>query len=114
MTEFMMIFRNEYNPSVKPTPEQMQASIKQWQDWIGGIAAQGKFLSTNRLSSAGKILKPNNVVVDGPYAEVKEIIGGYIIVKATNIDEAMKLAEGCPILDIGGHVEVRTVIEMAN
>jgi hypothetical protein len=84
MTEFMMIFRNDYNPSFKPSPEQMQASIKQWQDWIGGIAAQGKFLSTNRLGFEGKTLKPNNVIADGPYAEVKEIIGGYILVKASN------------------------------
>ena len=114
MTEFMMIFRNDYNPAFKPSPEQMQASIKQWQDWIGGIAAQGKFVGTNRLSSVGKTLKPNQVIVDGPYAEVKEIIGGYVIVKATTLDEAMKLAEGCPILAIGGHVEVRTVIPMTN
>jgi hypothetical protein len=114
MTEFMMIFRNDYNPSFKPSPEQMQASIKQWQDWIGGIAAQGKFLSTNRLGFEGKTLKPNNVIADGPYAEVKEIIGGYILVKAFNIDEAMKLAEGCPILTIGGHVEVRNVLPMNN
>lgn len=110
----MMIFRNDYNPSFKPSPEQMQASIKQWQDWIGGIAAQGKFLSTNRLGFEGKTLKPNNVIADGPYAEVKEIVGGYILVKATNIDEAMKLAEGCPILTIGGHVEVRSVMPMNN
>lgn len=108
----MMIFRNDYNPSFKPSPEQMQASIKQWQDWIGGIAAQGKFLSTNRLGFEGKTLKPNNVITDGPYAEVKEIVGGYILVKATNIDEAMKLAEGCPILNIGGHVEVRNVLKI--
>ncbi len=110
----MMIFRSDYNPSFKPSPEQMQASIKQWQDWIGGIAAQGKFLSTNRLGFEGKTLKPNNVITDGPYAEVKEMVGGYIIVKATNIDEAMKLAEGCPILNIGGHVEVRNVMPMNN
>ena len=108
----MMIFRNDYNPSFKPSPEQMQASIKQWQDWIGGIAAQGKFLSTNRLGFEGKTLKPNNVIADGPYAEVKEIVGGYILVKATNIDEAMKLAENCPILNIGGHVEVRNVLKI--
>ena len=114
MSEFMMIFRNDYNPSFKPSPEQMQASIKQWQDWIGSIAAQGKFVSTNRLSSEGKTLKPNKVISDGPYAEVKEIVGGYIIVKATNIDEALKLAEGCPILTIGGHVEIRNVIPMNN
>ncbi len=110
----MMIFRNDYNPSFKPSPEQMQASIKQWQDWIGGIAAQGKFVSTNRLGFEGKTLKPNNVIADGPYAEVKEIVGGYILVKATNLDEAMKLAEGCPILNIGGHVEVRNVMPMNN
>lgn len=114
MTEFMMIFRNDYDPSFKPSPEQMQASIKQWQDWIGGIAAQGKFVSTNRLGFEGKTLKPNSVTIDGPYAEVKEIVGGYILVKATNIDDAMKLAEGCPILNIGGHVEVRNVMPMNN
>lgn len=110
----MMIFRNDYNPSFKLSPEQMQASIKQWQDWIGGIAAQGKFVSTNRLGFEGKTLKPNNVIADGPYAEVKEIVGGYILVKATDLDEAMKLAEGCPILNIGGHVEVRNVMPMNN
>lgn len=114
MTEFMMIFRNDYNPNFTPTPEQMQASIKEWQDWMGGIAAQGKFVNTNRLSSEGKTLKPNHVIADGPYAEIKEIVGGYLIVKVLHIDEAMKLAEGCPILNIGGHVEVRKVIPMNN
>jgi hypothetical protein len=114
MTEFMMIFRNDYNPDFKPTPEQMQASNKQWQDWIGGIAAQGKFSSTNRLGFEGKTLKPNSIVTDGPYAEVKEMIGGYLIVKAADLNEAMQLANGCPILDIGGHVEVRNVVPMNN
>ncbi len=110
----MMIFRNDYNPDFKPTPEQMQASNKQWQDWIGGIAAQGKFSSTNRLGFEGKTLKPNSIVTDGPYAEVKEMIGGYLIVKAADLNEAMQLANGCPILDIGGHVEVRNVVPMNN
>jgi hypothetical protein len=113
MTEFMMIFRNAHDPASEPSPEQIQASIKQWQDWIGGIAAQGKFVSTNRLGSVGRTLKPNNVISDGPYAEIKEIIGGYLIVKAADIDEAMTLAAGCPILDSGGHVEVRIAIPMS-
>lgn len=112
MNEFMMIFRNEYNTSFKPSPEQIQANIKLWQDWIGGIAAQGKFVSTNQLGFEGKTLKPNNVITDGPYAEVKEILGGYIIVKAETIDEALKLAHGCPILQIGGHVEIRNVMKL--
>ncbi len=113
MTEFMMIFRSEYQPDFKPTPEQMEASIKQWQDWMGSIAAQGKFVGTNRLSSVGsKVLKPNNVVSDGPFAEVKEIVGGYIVVKSNSMEEAMELAAGCPILQVGGNVEVRNVIPM--
>ncbi|WP_309640683.1 YciI family protein [Flavobacterium sp.] len=112
MKEFMMIFRSEINESFGPSPEQMQSSIQHWMDWMGGIAAQGKMASGNRLSFEGKTLKPNNVIADGPYAEVKEIIGGYVVVKATNIDEAMKLAEGCPILNHGGHVEVRSVISI--
>ena len=106
----MMIFRNNYEPSFKPSPEQMQASIKQWQDWIGGIAGQGKFINTNRLGFEGKTLKPNNIVTDGPYAEVKEIVGGYILVKANSLDDALELAKGCPILNIGGHVEVRNIM----
>ena len=113
MKEFMMIFRNAYTPDVKPTAEQLQASVKQWQDWMGGIAAQGKFAGTNRLSSEGaKVLKLNNVITDGPYAELKEIVGGYLIIKADSFDEAMELAAGCPIFNIGGNVEVRNVIPM--
>jgi hypothetical protein len=112
MKEFMMIFKSEINESFGPSPEQMQSNIQKWMDWFGGIAAQGKIVHANRLSFEGKTLKPNKVIVDGPYAEVKEIIGGYVVVKATNIDEAMKLAEGCPILDHGGHVEVRSIIAM--
>ena len=113
MTEFMMIFRNEKKDQAMPSPEQMQQMVKQWQDWIGGIAAQGKFVGTNRLGFEGKTLKPNQVISDGPYAEVKEMVGGYLLVKADGIDDAMKLAEACPILQIGGHVEVRNVIPMS-
>jgi hypothetical protein len=113
MTEFLMIFRNEYTPEYKPTPEQMQASVKEWQDWMGSIAAQGKFSGTNRLSSVGsKIIRPNAVITDGPYIEMKEIVGGYLLVKVDSMSEAIKLAEGCPIYAMGGNVELREVIPM--
>lgn len=69
-------------------------------------------MSTNQLGFEGKILKPNNVVTDGPYAEVKEIIGSYIVVKVDTLDEAMNLANGCPVLQVGGHVEVRDIMQL--
>jgi len=109
MNEFMMIFRNDKDLP-KPSPEQMQGMIKQWQNWIGGIASQGKFVATNALGFQGKTIHADATVTDGPYAELKEIVGGYIIVKAANLDEAVKLANGCPTLAIGGKVEVRDVM----
>ncbi|HOZ87364.1 MAG TPA: YciI family protein [Bacteroidia bacterium] len=113
MNEFVLIFRNAPAPEGKMSPEQMQAVMKQWQDWMGGIAAQNKLANPgNRLGGEGKILKPNNVITDGPYVEVKEMLSGYIIVKAESIKEASEMAKGCPILKMGGSVEVRDVIPM--
>lgn len=113
MKEFMMLFRNEEKTErdfEQLSPEEMQAEIQQWQDWIGGIAAQDKFVGTNALGTQGKVVKANNVVTDGPYIEMKEMVGGYIIVKAKNLDEAVSLADGCPVLATGGSVEVRDVM----
>jgi len=110
MNEFMMIFRTENEDNAAPTPEEMQEIMKIWQDWIGGIAAQGKFVATNALGTQGKTVTSGGVITDGPYAEIKEIVGGYMIVKAENLEEAFKLSEGCPILALPtGKVEVRDV-----
>lgn len=114
MKEFMMLFRTEKKNQVQPSPEEMQAMVKVWQDWIGGIAAQGKFVGTNALGLQGKTVHADGIITDGPYAEVKELVGGYIIVKADNLDEAVKLANGCPTLAIGGKVEVRDVMVFDN
>lgn len=111
MNEFMMIFRSETTPEAKLSPEQLQEIFSQWQHFIGGIAAQGKLVSKgNRLGTEGKTLKPNNVVTDGPYVEIKEMLSGYIVIKAASIDEALTLAKECPILSIGGNVEVRNIM----
>lgn len=112
MKEFLMIFRSEQMDYSKLSPEQTQAILKQWQDWMGGIAAKGNFGGTNRLFPEGKTIKPNKVVSDGPYMEGKELIGGYLIVKADSIDEAVEMGKGCPIFNNGGHVEVRPVMPM--
>lgn len=114
MKDFLLVFRSE-NRSGKtpPSPEEMQASMKLWMDWLGGIAAQNKLADHgNPLQPSGKVLHPNNVVTDGPYSEIKESIGGYSIVKAASLDEAIELAKGCPVLAVGGNVEVREVLAM--
>jgi hypothetical protein len=111
MKEFMMIFRNKKNEGGEiPSAEQMQAVMKQWQQWIKNIAAQGIYGGTNRLLSEGKTLKPGNIITDGPFIEAKEIVGGYLVIKADNLDEAVEIAKGCPNLLFGGDVEVRSVM----
>jgi hypothetical protein len=113
MKDFLLVYRNDYNAAAKPSPEEMQAVMKQWMDWIGGIAAQNKLTDRgNPLGSAGKVVRAGNIITDGPYTEIKELIGGYSIVKTATIEEAAELAKGCPILLTGGNVEVREVASM--
>jgi len=114
----MLVFRNAgMNGGIKdfkPTKEQIQANEKQWADWIAGIAARGKLVGGTRPGSEGKTIRPGNVVTDGPYAEVKEILVGYIGVKAESMDEAVEFAKSCPVLLSGGNVEVRNVVPGVN
>jgi len=113
MNEFVLIFRNDFQPEVKFSPDEMQAIMQQWQTWMGGMAAQGQLASSgNRLGGDGKTLRPGSVITNGPYAEIKEMISGYIIVNAATIDEAAEIAKGCPILHVGGNVEVRDIVPM--
>ncbi|MEP7144623.1 MAG: YciI family protein [Ferruginibacter sp.] len=114
MKEFLLIFRRETDTGEsQPSPEQMQGMMKAWQDWIGSIAAQDKLVSAgNRLGSEGNVVKPGNVVTNGPYVEIKEAIGGYTMIRAASLDEATEIAKGCPIFTVNGNVEVRPVVSM--
>lgn len=113
MKDFMFIFRT--NPAVMAdrSPEEMQVSMQKWMDWIGGIAAQGKLVDRgNRLSYVGKVVKSDKIVTDGPFTEIKESIGGYTMVRAESLEEAAEMAKGCPVLLMGGNVEVRPIDAM--
>ena len=113
MKEYMLLFRNEKMEQT-PSAEQMKIAMQQWQSWISGIAKEGKYSGTNRLLSEGKTLKPGNIITDGPYLEAKEMVGGYLVIKAGSLDEAVKMAQSCPNLLYGGKVEVRAVMTIDN
>lgn len=111
MKDFMMLFHSEPNPDFNPTPEQIQEEVEAWQEWMGSISAQGKLKNPGEaLGFEGKIMHADGTITDGPYAEVKEIIGGFMIVSTDSIEDAIKLAEGCPALQNGGKVEVRDIM----
>ena len=108
MEEYMLIFRHMDGKAVA-SPEQIQVWMKQTMDWIGGIAAQNKFVEGNGLPfDDAKVVWSNKVVTNGPFGEVKETLGGYII--AESVEEAVEFAKGSPILQgEGNSVEVRKV-----
>lgn len=110
MQEFILIFRHQDGHKVA-SPEQIQVWMQQTMDWIGGIAAQNKFVQGNGLPfDNAKVVGHNNVVTNGPFGNIKETIGGYIIVKAASVDEAVEFAKGCPVLQGEGNtVEVRSI-----
>jgi hypothetical protein len=110
MDEYALIMRHEDGGKVA-SPEQMQMWMKQTMDWIGGIAAQNKFVSGTGLPFDGaRVVHAKNVVTNGPFGDIKETIGGLITVRATSFDEAVEFAKGCPVLQGEGNtVEVRKI-----
>jgi hypothetical protein len=110
MDEFILIFRHPDGSKVA-SPEQMQTWMKQTMDWIGGIAAQNKFVSGTGLPfEDARVVKHNNVVTNGPFGDIKETIGGFIIVKANSVEEAVEFAKGSPVLQGDGNsIEVRKI-----
>ncbi|HEY7162858.1 MAG TPA: YciI family protein [Acidobacteriota bacterium] len=110
MKEFLLLFRQPNYDYSNASPTEMQTLAKKWQDWAGNLAAKGSIVSHGpRLANEGKVLRTGGVITDGPFVEIKERLGSFIIVKAENLEEATTLAHGCPALDSGGSVEIRPI-----
>ena len=116
MSQFLYLYRSSDNARQEAmgTPERAQQNMQRWMAWLGQLEAKG------HLKDRGQPLEPGGRVVrgkakattDGPYAEAKDLIGGFSIVEARDIEQAVELSHGCPILDSGGSVEVRPVMKM--
>jgi hypothetical protein len=106
----MLIFRgNEWHKGL--SPEEMQTVSSQWMAWFKRLLDEGKAIAGNPLEPRGKIVSGKNgrVISDGPFAESKEAIGGYFLLKVSDFDEAVAIAKQCPGLPYGAKIEVRPV-----
>jgi hypothetical protein len=113
MKEFALIMRHE-DGAKTASPEQLQQWMKHTMEWIAGIAAQNKFVSGTGLpfDNASVVTTKNGkpIVTNGPFGDIKETIGGFIIVKADSLQEAIMFAKGCPVLQgEGNSLEVRRI-----
>src|SRR3954470_22128293 len=114
MSEFMFLFRASDAEAREHmgTPERAQRSMQTWLSWIRDLEAKGHLANPGQpLDRGGKVIRGNKqVVTDGPYAESKDLVLGYIVVAARDLDQAVELARGCPMLEgQSGSVEVRPI-----
>jgi hypothetical protein len=109
MSEFVFLYRGGERPS---SPEQVQQILQKWTAWFKDLAAKGHIVDRGQpLERSGKIVSSARMVTDGPFAEAKDLVGGYTLIKARDVAEAAELAKGCPLLERGGGVEVRPVMK---
>lgn len=101
MKEFVLLFRMDItNAEAQPTKKQMETYLQQWMSWINEIADNNQLADGgNHFSPQGRVLKPNNEVIEMPHIADDNSVAGYIIILADNLDEATKIAKKCPILN---------------
>jgi hypothetical protein len=118
MSSFMLLL---HTPTLRPRPSGASAEdfarvTREYIDWADNMRAKGQLKAGNKLTDdAGKVLRTQGGRVsttDGPFAESKEIVGGFFIIAAGDYREACRIAETCPHLKYGSHIEVRQVEEM--
>ena len=115
MKEFLLIFRGgeEHRQAEQQSPELWQAHMMKWKVWMDNLGKEGKFLGGQPLSQDGGVIHgKKKLVTDGPFAESKEIVGGYLLIKASDLNEAIEISKNCPLLEHDGLVEVREITEL--
>jgi hypothetical protein len=114
MEKFMLIFHggSDIAPEMR-VPEALQAHMQKWFAWVDKLKKEGRYVGGEPLEPTGKFISgKNKVMTDGPFAESKELVGGYFIVHAKDIDEAVKLCDDYPDFVFDGKIQVRPVRKM--
>jgi hypothetical protein len=111
MSEFVFLYRGGARDR---SPEQMQQMMQKWMTWMKDLGANGHLKDRGQpLERAGKLVQGRQkTVTDGPFAEAKDVVGGYTLIEAEDLSEAVELSKGCPIFEVEGAVEVRPVMKL--
>ena len=111
MSKFVFLFRSSTAGYQSLSPEEMQKHLKKWMDWKDSLEKSGHLNQVgDRLEHTGKVIRGKaKSITDGPYVEVKDFIQGQMSIEAKDMDQAVALAGGCPILERDGSVEIRPV-----
>ena len=114
MSNFLYLFRGGDEAYQKLSQEEKQAHMEVWGKWMGGLREKGRLLDGLPLDEDGKVVhNRGELITNGPHAEGAELVGGYLIVSAKDMEEATEISKGCPIFDNDGStVEIRQILDM--
>jgi hypothetical protein len=111
MADYLYLIRGRNHESM--TPEQMQKHLQKWRTWIENLTKDGIFKDGQPLDNDGKSIRGRKAVVtDGPFAESKDLVNGYLIIKASSLSKATEIAKDCPVFEVDGAVEVREIKDL--
>jgi hypothetical protein len=112
VSEFVYLYRG--GGETERSPERMQQMMQKWMTWLKELGEKGHLKDQGHpLERAGKLVKgKQKAVTDGPFAEAKDVIGGYTLIEARDLEQAVELSKGCPIFESEGGVEVRPVMKI--
>ena len=110
-SEYMLLFKGTLWDR-ELSPEELQQVMTRWMNWLDRLTQEGKVRSAHPLANQGKIITwKKGAPTDGPFAESKEAIGGYFLLKVSGEEEALEIAKECPALRYGVAVEVRPIVD---
>ena len=113
MAQFMLLLHESPSDFSSISPEEIQRVIGEYSAWRIKLQEDGKLAGGLKLKDEGGrelSLRNGQVrVVDGPYAEAKEVVGGYFLIEAADYDEAVEISKSCPHLRYGGRIELRQI-----
>lgn len=113
MVEFILLFRRDYQSAeLQPSAKQVENFLRPWQNWFSELVTGGKLVRPIRLDATGRAVFQNEMVTCGPYIELKESIGGIVVINAENYDDAVAIVKCCPILQLGINVEIRMATDL--
>ena len=112
MAKFMFVFRGGAFVQSGLSAAELGAHLQKWTTWVGELAKGGVHEGGHAVQGAGKTVRgTRKAVTDGPYAEAKDLVTGNLVIVAASLDEATRIATGCPIFEFDGSVEVRPILE---
>jgi hypothetical protein len=113
VNEFVYLYRRPQRPH--RTPQQMQEWMQRYQAWFKDLEDRGHLVHFGQPlePKTGRVVKDKTgSFSDGPYAETKDIVMGFSIIKAEDLDQAVAVAKTCPIFDEGGTIEIRPILKL--